>query len=169
MWSGLLDSRVLPARAEMPLDGAARLLDARADGVRILIGSDREHLLVQHGDTLIRIDVVEGTVRNGPVTLRFDLADDARLEDRIAAIRSFRAAPTPGPRHERLANKLLALQAVDMRKAGASLRKTADLLFGPGDWPGGGDHRKSRVRRLCDLGTSLIEAGPAAILSERTS
>ena len=92
-----------------------------------------------------------------------------RLEDRIAAIRSFRATPTLGPRHPRLADRLLALQAADVRKAGASLRETADLVLGHGEWPGDGDHRKSRVRRLCDLGKSMIEAGPSALLNERTS
>lgn len=166
LWSGLTDKRVLRARAKEARDHTDRLFDVSAGNARILIGADREHVLVKHGAATIRFDVIEGTVLKGPVTLHFDLADDARLDDRLAVIRTFRAAPTFDARHQRLANRLLALQATDLRDAGASLRETADHVFGPGDWPGDGDHRKSRVRRLCDIGRGLIEAGPGAVFNE---
>lgn len=166
MWSGAVNACVLSARAQPDHGNSARVFDARSDATRILIGPGREHLLVDRGAELIRLDIVEGTVFDGPVLLHFDLADDGCLERRIAAIRALRSPAPSAPRYNRLANRLLALQAVDVRNAGGSLRETADILLGPGDWPGDGDHRKSRVRRLCDLGRAMIEAGPSAILNE---
>jgi hypothetical protein len=54
---------------------------------------------------------------------------------------------------------------VDARQAGASLRETADILLGPGAWPGDGEHRKSYVRRLLNVGSHLIDSGPREILN----
>ncbi|QPI71957.1 DNA -binding domain-containing protein [Sphingobium sp. Cam5-1] len=66
--------------------------------------------------------------------------------------------------HERRAGALLGLWSVDARRAGASLRDIADLLLGPGDWPGDGEYRKSRARRLLAAGEAMIRGGPSAIL-----
>lgn len=127
--------------------------------------ADREHLLIKHGSILARLDVLSGTISRGPVTLTFELPDDHRLDTQIAAVRAFCGAPSTRHHHVRTAGKLLALQAVDARNAGASLRATADMVLGPGDWPGDGDYRKSHVRRLLTTGTRMIAEGPAAILS----
>src|SRR3546814_19206795 len=75
------------------------------------------------------------TAAAGPVTLHFDLSDDHRLDTQIAAIRALRYPAPTGGEHVQLARRLLALQAVDARDAGASLREVAELLFGPGEWP----------------------------------
>ena len=65
-----------------------------------------------------------------------------------------------------MAAKLFALQAVDARSEGASLRETAASILGPGDWPGDGEHRKSLVRRMIATGERIIQAGPRAILND---
>jgi hypothetical protein len=60
----------------------------------------------------------------------------------------------------------VSLHAHDAREAGASLRDIAELLLGPGDWPGDGEWRKSQARRLVQAGASLIRSGPRSILME---
>ena len=128
-------------------------------------GPHGEHLLIDRGGEFVRLDVIEGTTAAGPVVLHFELVDDAGLDAQVAAIATLRAAATSRPRYGRLARRLFALQAVDVRNAGASLKETADILLGPGDWPGDGEHRKSRVRRLLDAGSRMIRSGPHEILN----
>ena len=156
---------MLAVRTVHPIPQRARLFDARSANARVERGPIAEHLLIDVEGELVRLDEVEGTTRKGPVALHFDLADDDRVESRIAAIRAFRATVPTRRRHARLAEKLLALQAVDARQAGASLRQIADVLLGPGDWPGDGEHRKSHVRRLLNGGSRMIESGPRGILN----
>ena len=165
MWSAAVDPRVLTVRAIEPMDGDTRLFDAVSADARIMRGAEREHLLINRDGELVRLDVVEGTMTAGPVVLRFDLADDDRFDLQADAIRSLRFMAAPGRRHLRLAGRLFALQAVDARDAGASLRETADILLGPGAWPGDGEHRKSYVRRLLDAGSRMISSGHREILN----
>ena len=157
--------RVLAVRAEQPGGAQGRRFDASAPNVRMVRRANREHLLIKHGSILARLDVLSGTTSRGPVTLTFELPDNHRLHMQIAALRALRGAPPPKAHHVRTAGKLLALQAVDAHSAGASLRATADIVLGPGDWPGDGEYRKSHVRRLLTTGARMIAEGPAAILS----
>jgi len=166
MWSAAVDPRVLAVRAIRPVEGGAQLFDARSADVRVVQGPHCEHLVTDRGAGPVRLDVNEGSVFAGPVTLRFDLPDDDRVEGRIAAIRMFRVMAPTGHAHRRLADRLIALHAVDARDGGASLREVADILLGPGDWPGDGEHRKSYVRRLLAAGSRMIASGPRAILKE---
>lgn len=167
IWSAAVDPRVLTVRAVKPVDEHARLFDARHVEVRMVCGSQSEHLLIDRGGDLCRLDVIEGTVAAGPVALIFDLADDDRLGSQLAAIATFRAAAASEPRYGRLARRLLALHAVDARDAGASLREVAEILFGPGEWPGDGEHRKSLVRRMIVVGYNMVRAGPRGVLALR--
>ncbi len=165
IWSAAVDPRVLAVRAVKPDGMGAPLFDALSADTWMLKGPGGEHLLIDRGGEFIRLDVVDGTTAAGPVKLHFDLANDDRLDARVAAIRALRATAPAGPRHMRLARRLFALQAVDARNAGISLKETADFLLGPGDWPGEGEHRKSHVRRLIITGEKMVRAGPRAILS----
>jgi hypothetical protein len=164
MWSAAVDPYVLFVRALDPVDAHARLFDARSASARMVRGPEGEHLLIDRGGDLVRLDVVEGTTMKGPVALHFALADDNRIEGRIAAIRTLRATASMRRRHVRLAGRLLALQAVDARNAGASLKEVADTVLERGDWPGEGEYRKSHVRRLLDAGSRMIGSGPREIL-----
>jgi hypothetical protein len=163
MWSAAVDPRVLAVRAGPAVGDTVRTFDAATSSARLLRGPDIEHLLIDCGGALVRLDVFDGSVIGGPVALRFELGDDDHVETRIAALRLFRGTAAIG-RHPRLAGRLLALQAVDAQDAGASLKETAELLQGPGDWPGDGDHRKSQVRRLLALGQDMKHGGARAIL-----
>lgn len=150
-----------------PAGVGARLFDARSINARTLNGLDGEYLLIDRGGEVIRLDVVSGTTTGGPVMLHFDVANDDRLDAQIAAMRALRAIAPAGRPHVRLARRLLALQAVDARDAGASLRETADIVLGRGDWPGDGEYRKSLVRRMIKSGDRMIRTGPAGILLDR--
>lgn len=59
----------------------------------------------------------------------------------------------------------MALRAWDLRGAGASLRRIADELCGPGEWPGPGEYRKSAARRYVKMGEALVAGGPGALLA----
>ena len=155
---------MLTARALVKSDSPARRFDARLADIRTVTGPAGEHVIIDLGDNVVRLDIVEGTTRVGPISLRFELADDDRLAAKLAALSGLRGLAMRGQCQSRLASKLLALQAVDARDAGASLRETAELLLGAGDWPGDGEHRKSQVRRLLNTGAHMIRSGPSAIL-----
>ncbi|WP_371433219.1 DNA -binding domain-containing protein [Novosphingobium sp.] len=163
MWSAAVDPRVLRARASCNGERDVSQVAARAADVRIVHGPDREHVLIDHGGEPIRLDIIDGTLSSLAVMLHFELADDARIEDQIAAVRYYRGL-TPRRHHPRLANRVQALHAVDARDAGASLRDISQMLLGPGDWPGDGEHRKSLVRRLIVAGDRMIRCGPRVIL-----
>jgi len=168
MWSAAVDPRVLAVRALEPVDAAgARLFDALAVEAQMVRGPRAEHLLIERGGEVIRLDVTDGTAAAGPVTLRFDLPDDERLDTQLAAIRAFRDPAPVARSHEKMARRLMALHAVDARDAGASLREIALIVLGPGAWPGDGEHRKSLVRRMIAAGDQMIRAGPAGALVDR--
>lgn len=164
IWSAAVDPRVVAARALLSGDDAAHLIDITRDLRRLVCSGTTEHLLVERHATLLRIDIIEGTVTAGPSALYFDVRVDARLPERIATIRAF-ATGGLAQAHRRLAARLQALHAADLRAAGARLKDIADGLLGPGAWPGAGEHRKSAVRRMIAAGEHMVRTGPRPILS----
>jgi len=149
----------------MPFPGhGARRFEWAAETGRLVRSDLGEHLLVDRGGLLLRLDVTEGTVLAEPVSLRFELPDDDHLSARLSVIRHFSAKAPPVRAHLQLAARLHALHAVDERRAGASLRQIAAQLLGSGEWPGDGEHRKSLVRRMIASGQRLVREGPRAVL-----
>jgi Uncharacterized conserved protein (DUF2285) len=169
LWSAAFDPRVLLVRASGLSGHRARIFDLQSYTSRIAQAASAEFVVLDLGAAAIRLDVIEGSVADGPVSLRFDIPDDDALDVQLEMIRTFHAGTRSQPRHERLARRLLALQAFDASEAGASLREIATTLLGPGDWPGAGDHRKSRVRRLLDSGIRMVREGPKRILAMSTA
>ena len=167
VWSADLDPRVLVviARSIKP-DTRSQCFNLGRYSARVLRNASCEHILIEHLDTWIRMDVVSGTLCNGPVSLCFQVTERQNLLAQIEALRAFhaltrgRAERAPG--RARIARPLVGLQALDARKAGHSLRAISKVLLGS-DWPGDGEHKKSRVRRLVASGEALVRAGHAAI------
>lgn len=128
-----------------------------------------EHVRVDTCGRPVRLDAVEGTLLAGPAFLTFELGLGPRLSAQLAALGELRLllagrrAKTSMP--QQLHRQLLALAAHDARTDGVNLRMIADILLGRGDWPGDGEHRKSRVRRLITKGAAMVRAGPRAIMS----
>lgn len=165
MWSAAADPRVLVARVRTG-NGleTGRRFDACAMNARILSSAQGEHVALTRGGETVRLDVVEGTVRCGPVALCFELTDDDALPAQLEAIRAFRSPAGPPRSKSKLVRGLVSLHAHDAREAGASLREIAELLLGPGEWPGDGEWRKSQARRLVVDGQRLCLRGPTAVL-----
>ncbi|OJU15991.1 MAG: hypothetical protein BGN95_11560 [Sphingomonas sp. 66-10] len=163
MWSAAVDPCVLSARCAADSAGSAHAFDGTAEAKRLLRSGAGQHLLVERGGALVRIDVVEGSALAGPCSLCFELPVDHRLHAKVSAVRTFIGSLQVRPSLQ-LARRLSALEAYDAHLAGMSLRAIADRLLGPGDWPGDGEHRKSLVRRLVASGRNMIEQGPAHVL-----
>ncbi|MBO9580172.1 MAG: DUF2285 domain-containing protein [Sphingobium sp.] len=164
MWSAAVDPRVIPARATPFQEDCSHVFDGALAAVRALRGDGREHLLVDWHGIFTRLDINDGTALAGPVCLHFDLPYDPHLETRIGAIRAFVVPRGSHRSHLQLARRIHALHATDAHEAGASLREIAELILGPGDWPGDGEYRKSLVRRMVSSGEQMRRDGAFAIL-----
>lgn len=165
MWSAAVDPRVLTAHTVPTSGESAKGVFALSPVARRMWTSRTEHLLIDRGE-LLRVDLVHHVAVGGKFRLHFDLPDDDWLKQRITVIGSLRGRRHHGV-HLQLARRLLSLNAVDGRDAGASLKDIADHVLGPGDWPGDGEHRKSMIRRMIASGDLMLLAGPRAILNDR--
>lgn len=168
VWSAGVDPRVLVARAQPGRRSGDQGLELRRHVSRIVQGSATEHVRIDHAGHVIRLDAVEGTLAAGPVSVRIELvvgpALQAQTRAALALANFVSDALTPSLPSERHARALHGLWALDARRSGASLRDIADLILGAGDWPGDGEHRKSRARRLVATGEAMVKAGPGAAL-----
>lgn len=120
---------------------------------------------VASGGALFGIDLIDCAMPEEAVDLQFGIADDDRFDAQIATLSRLLGRNRVERNRPALLSHFLALQARDAATAGLSLREIAAFLLGPGEWPGDGEHRKSRVRRLVASGEQLLRAGPRAILS----
>jgi len=96
-----------------------------------------EHWLLSDGRRPIRIDVAEGTLRTGPVLLRYRLAGFAGAQAPLLVLRRLFALWRSGdfsralhPGEPRAARWILVLRAGDALAAGASQREIAECLLG---------------------------------------
>ncbi|MGK9232233.1 DUF2285 domain-containing protein [Inquilinus limosus] len=133
---------------------------------RVLIGDERGE---------VRLDVRAGTVLDGPVRLRYDLAGARGVEAKLLTLCRLMALMRLGriPRRLFLSSRrtgrwAMALQALDARRAGASHRDIAAALFGEEivaqDWDGRSTYLRSRVQRLLRLGEALRQGGYRRLL-----
>lgn len=123
------------------------------------------HLRIDLPGGPLRLDIVgDGwpVVPAPLVRLGADLDYQLRAVLRLDALT--RGAEPLVPADRTLPRLVLALRAWDARKAGASLRDIGLGLIGGDDWPGDGEHLKSRTRRLVARGEALIRAGPRGVL-----
>lgn len=172
IWSAAVDPRVLIVRAKIlpdpPVGGPAlEGFDLRHFSHDVFVGADREHIRIDFHNMVVRFDVTEGTMRAGPISLKFELPYGRQIGvqlDTLHRFAMFHRQPGAVDSHTRFANMLLALHAFDARTFGASLRDIADWLLGDGDWPGDGEHRKSRARRLVIAGEAMVVQGHRKIL-----
>jgi len=157
----VLAARAIPGEAPHSIDlgGFAKCAIVSARG---------EHIRIDANGRLVRLDVAEGTLLAGPASVTVELPIGTCLPEQLAALSELRhllAGRSARTRKSKaLHSQLFALAAYDARADGASLRAIADTFLGHGDWPGDGEHRKSRARRLIAKGAAMIRAGPRAIL-----
>ena len=170
LWRADVDPAVVAAQASPA--GARRDafdLDRLAPFATIALAPDgREFLALADGRRRLRLDIVSGSLRAGPVALDYRLSGIAALDPGITTLqrlgRLYRSGTFP-PRSARDfaagARLALALRAYDGLRLGASHRDVARVLFGSAqveaDWDEGS--LKSRIRRLAKLARSMANEG----------
>jgi hypothetical protein len=139
----------------------------------VAVGADgREHLALSDGFRRVRIDIVAGTLLDGPVRLIHQItgltsARPAILSlRRLIALHECRAFSRRLYPRERPATRIVAaLRVHDALACGASQREIAQGLFGDDvAWPGPGESVKSSVRRLIALAERLSGDGYRTLL-----
>jgi hypothetical protein len=119
----------------------------------------REHLLISDGLHSLRIDVISGSLGNGPVSLRYRLAGLAAAEKPLLTLRRLLALWRTGrfsaglhPADARARRFILMLRAHDALASGATQREiAAELLNSEADedrWRVRAPSLRSRVQRL---------------------
>ncbi len=176
LFDAATDAWVLPCEI---VDGNADRVDLLHTGCfsALLHGEDPcEHVLLSDGIRRVRLDVHGGSLREGPVALRFCFTGLARIGAPLTTLRRLAAFERLGrmPRYlfpaERRADRwTLALRAHDARAHGASQREVAEALFGVApvrrDWDAASDHLRSRIRRLLRLGAGMTAGGWRTLLA----
>jgi hypothetical protein len=179
LWSADVDPSVLrviasPAQGN---DRAAFDLLRWGAAATLVIGLDgREFLLLrQPGRGDLRIDVLSGSLRDGPVSLLHDFGGLADVEPALGALRRClilcQTGDLPAVRlraSQGLRRQIQALRVHDALAQGGSIRDIGILLFGCDrirqEWPGPGDALKSQCRRLIMLSRLMVDGGYKMLL-----
>lgn len=177
VWRADIHSYVLEADAA-PTDEArdsfvlARLQPASA----IVIGpSGEEHLLISDGLRAIRLDLLSGSLKHGPVRLRYRLAGLAGAERPLLTLRRLLALWRTGrfsrvlhPPDARAGRFVLMLRAWDAIASGATQREIAAELLsaeaGEARWRVSAPTLRSRVQRLVRNARAMAAGGYVSLL-----
>ena len=172
VWSAKVDPSVMactadPVAVDHPDAFEIRCLSLAATTV---VGtSGVQHLAISDGLKRIRLDIIDGTLLQGPVRLHFQLAgfSDTELQlltlQRLVAFhRLGRFARGLHPRETKAERWMMMLHAHDLSLAGASQREIAVALFGPEasrEWRTRSDYLRLRIQRLLRDANGLIHGG----------
>lgn len=164
LWTGAMDPFVLEASAEV----GGCLLDLSRLDYRVVLADGRNHLLLELPAGMLQLDL-RGTGDQREIVAVRPTIDLARpIEPQFHSARRLAAllagVPEPVPREAGLTRLVATLRVGDALAAGASQRDIGLGIFG-GDWPGDGEHLKSRVRRMIPFAAELVKAGPRAVLT----
>jgi len=179
IWRRDTDDTVLMATA-------VRAGAADAAGVRLLntvvshvADADGEHwLLADHGHH-VRIDVISGSLVEGPAGLQFHISGYPRCHGQLAALQRLVALaelgrwPARNPPPERRAPRwALILRVHDALATGASHREITECLFDLGDlprWRISAPSWRRRVQRLTEVARRFAAREPLTWLSAPAS
>lgn len=176
VWQSDVHAYVLEADA-LPTGDARNAFDlARVAGMSmIVVDNGREHLLVSDGLRAIRLDLLSGSVRRGPVRLHYRLAGLASAEGPLLALRRLLALWRTGrfsaqlhPVEARAARFVLMLRVHDALASGATQREIAAGLLsaeaGEARWRVRAPTVRSRVQRLVRSARFMAAGGYRALL-----
>lgn len=179
LWSAEIDTSVLQVAAS-PASGrdcsAFSLRQWGAIATMVICSQGRESLLLRDAGRSLRMNVVSGSLLNGPVSLLHDFAWVDDIESAIAASRRFlylcrtgRFLASSVPADQTTRRLIRALRAHDALVGGASIREVGVMLFGidrvRAEWPGTGEALKSQCRRLIALSRFMVSGGYRRLLS----
>lgn len=181
VWRSGVHPYVLEADA-LPTGDARNLFElARLAGISTIVGDGRqEHLLFSDGLRAIRIDLLSGSVRRGPVRLQYRIAGLAGAERPLLTLRRLLALWRTGrfsaqlhPVEARAARFVLMLRAHDALAAGATQREIAAELLsaeaGEPRWRVRAPTVRSRVQRLVRNARAMAAGGYLALLGGEDS
>jgi hypothetical protein len=126
----------------------------------IVVIPDRgEHLLISDGLRSIRLDVLAGTLAQGPTTLRYLLSGLASVEKPLLTLRRLLTLARTGcfsrslhPREARARRWVLMLRVYDALRVGTDQREIAQVLLsreaGEPRWRSRDPSLRSRAQRL---------------------
>lgn len=177
LWTAEAHSPVLCAVAAAP-GRAADVFDLRR--IRSLatlrLGTARrEHLLLCDGLRTLRLDILAGSLADGPVQLRYLISGMASAEKPLLALRRLidvhkdRRFSRPAQWREIRARRwLLNLRAFDALAAGAGQREIASVLLsaaaGEPRWRSHASSTRSQVQRLVRGARSMAAGGYRELL-----
>ena len=135
----------------------------------------REHLLISDGLRAIRLDVLSGSLRQGPVRLRYRLAGFGSVERPLLTLRRLLALWRTGqfaaalhPVEARASRFVLMLRARDALASGATQREIAAELLsaeaGEARWRVSAPTVRSRVQRLVRNARAMAAGGYVSLL-----
>lgn len=131
--------------------------------------------MLSDGYRRIRIDVTHGTLREGPVHLRYELHGFAGVEAKILTLRRFLALRRLGrfarylhPPDHLAPRRVAALRVFDAVRQGVSQREIAMTLYGEKSTElgldSGSDFLRLRVQRLVRIGRQMVSGGYLMLL-----
>jgi hypothetical protein len=178
LWDARYDGSVLPVSAVSASrqEADAFDLDRFSSLTTIVARPDRgECVVLSDGYRHIRIDVLSGTLQEGPVCLFYDLHGFVGVEAKILTLRRFlalcrlgRFASNLHPRNRFAPRWLAALRVYDAVWQGVSQRDIASTLFGEKliatSRDSGSDFLRLRVQRLVRVGRKMVAGGYLSLL-----
>ncbi|RSU90882.1 DUF2285 domain-containing protein [Sphingomonas koreensis] len=166
LWTGAMDPFVLDLRGDA--DGC--LLDLSHVSHRMVRTDSHTHLLLELAAGTIQLGLLGAEDDRAAVWIRPTIDLSRPIEPQFHSTRRLAAlldgAPEPVPREAKLTRLVAALRVVDALADGAGQREIGLGIFGD-DWPGDGEHLKSRVRRMILSANALALTGPRAVLAGR--
>jgi hypothetical protein len=175
LWSSDVDPSVLNVLA-LPFSGrASATFDLAIYGAMATVvdGGDCQQVLLREGSGAVRLDVLSGSLLDGPVSLVLSRSGMEENEPALVALRRFlhlrRTGGFPAPAApvcQRLPRQVQALRVHDALSQGASIRDVGIMLFG-GDrvrheWAD--EALKSQCRRLIILAREMVSGGYRTLL-----
>lgn len=178
-WRAEVNPSVLPVEAQpasAPSDDAFDIREFHHSVIVLQTAEQTEHVLLSDGIHHIQIEVRRGSVLDGPVKLRYDLAGSLQIEPKLIVVQRLLALQRLGrfprslyPTDHRAQRWRMALRALDGSRAGATHREIATALWGEEavsrDWRDGSDYLRARVRRTIDIGETLAQGGYRRLLN----
>ena len=173
LWHARLDPGVLVVEASPALSHKSDAFDLDRFEAFAIVAKDmsgKEHIALSNGYRRIRMDVVSGTLLEGPVVLTHRLSGLSGLNPKLRALRRLIALTRTQlfgaslfPVASQTTRLVAALQVFDGLLAGASQRDIAAALYGQErvatEWNSASDSMRSRVRRLIGIAHDLAAGG----------